>query len=345
MAKKSAARQKMPTMYDVARLAGVSQPTVSRVLNDNNTSVQISDETRQRVMAAIEELGYRPNILARSLRTQRTQTIALMIADLSNAFYHPVARAVQDMAHQRKFEVLIFNSDHLHENEIHFCEVVSRRPVDGVLMSPYHLTPEDIDKYFSPSQTPVAVLGPHVNHPLVDVIYVDDERASYEAICWMIAERGYRDFGFLGVTDNLRPGARRFRGFLRALDESGITFDERFLVKGDFTLESGVDAARQYLALERLPRAIYAINDLMAIGLVLTLQESGVRIPDDVAVLGFDDIPEARIVRPMLTTIAQDPREMGRSLVTALFERMDSVEELPRRIIEAKSHLVVRDSA
>ena len=103
-------------MYDVAKLAGVSQPTVSRVLNHNDTTVQISDETRQRVMAAVEELGYRPNILARSLRTQRTQTIALMIADLSNGFYHPIARAVQDVARKRDYEVLISNSDHLYEN-------------------------------------------------------------------------------------------------------------------------------------------------------------------------------------------------------------------------------------
>jgi LacI family transcriptional regulator len=123
--KKSSTRLKMPTMYDVAKLAGVSQPTVSRVLNQNDTTVQISDETRQRVMAAVEELGYRPNVLARSLRTQRTQTVALLIADLSNGFYQVIARAVQDVARQHDYEVLISNSDHLYENEKHFCQVVS----------------------------------------------------------------------------------------------------------------------------------------------------------------------------------------------------------------------------
>src|SRR5262245_10477516 len=147
MAKKAAARQKQPTMYDVARLAGVSQPTVSRVLNQNETSVQISDETRQRVLEAIEKLGYRPNIVARSLRTRRTQTVALMIADISNGFYHPIARAVQDTARERDYEVLIANSDHIYQNEKHFCEIVLRRGVDGVILVPIHLTDDDLAYY------------------------------------------------------------------------------------------------------------------------------------------------------------------------------------------------------
>ncbi|MBL8132201.1 MAG: LacI family DNA-binding transcriptional regulator [Anaerolineae bacterium] len=334
----------MPTMYDVAKLAGVSQPTVSRVLNDNDTSVQISDETRQRVLAAVAELGYRPNILARSLRTQKTQTLALMIADLSNAFYHRIARAVQDVAHLQGYEVLIFNTEHLYENELHFCEVVSRRPVDGVIMAPYHLTVEDIDKYFIPARTPVAILGQHLYHPEVDAVFLDDERASYEAIRWMIGERGYNDFGFLGVPDSLRPGARRFRGFQRALGEFDLSFDPRHLVISDFSLEGGAEAAQEYLRRGNLPRAIYAINDLMAIGLILSLQEGGVRVPDDVAVLGFDDIPEARIVRPMLTTIAQYPRELGRNLAMAVFERLNHPEGYSRRAIECEFRLIVRDS-
>jgi LacI family transcriptional regulator len=128
---------KPPTMRDVARIAGVSQPTVSRVLNDAPSAIPVSEETRQRVLAAVKELKYRPNMTARSLRTQQTQMIALMIADISNAFYHPIARAVQDIARQHDYDVIIANSDHQLDNERHFLEAVTRRPVDGVIMSPF----------------------------------------------------------------------------------------------------------------------------------------------------------------------------------------------------------------
>jgi LacI family transcriptional regulator len=345
MTKKSSSKLKMPTMYDVAKLAGVSQPTVSRVLNQNDTTVQISDETRQRVLAAVEELGYRPNILARSLRTQRTQTVALLVADLSNAFYHIIARAVQDVAREHNYEVLISNSDHLYENEKHFCDVVSRRLVDGVMMVPIHLTEEDLDEFLTTTNIPITTLGGHLYHPYIDSVHVDDEKASYEAVRWLVEERGYQSVGYIGVSDDLPPNPRRYRGYTHALHDCGLTVDPRFVLRGDFSLESGVQVAHEMLQIGELPRALYVINDLMAIGVLLTLQEAGVRVPEDVAILGFDNIWESEIVRPKLTTIAQDPRDIGRVLAEALFERIENPNILQRREFESKYELIVRDSA
>ena len=139
--------RKPATMRDVARLAGVSQPTVSRVLNQSDTAISISEETRSKVLAAVDELGYRPNILARGLRTQQTQMLAVLIADISNSFYHPIVRSIQDVARLHNYDVMIANSDHLYEDEMHFCEAVSRRPVDGVIMVPIHLFGEDLDSF------------------------------------------------------------------------------------------------------------------------------------------------------------------------------------------------------
>lgn len=331
-------------MYDVARLAGVSQPTVSRVLNQNDTSVPISDDTRQRVIEAVERLGYHPNVMARSLRTQRSQMIALLIADISNAFYHPLARAVQDIAHQHDYEVLISNSDHLYENEKHFCRVVSRRSVDGVIMVPIHLTTEDIDQFFADTNMPISILADHINHPHIDNVYVDDEYATYEGVRWMITDRGYRQIGYIGVGDDLPPGPRRYRGYTRALTEFGLSPDPRFLLNGDFTRESGVHVAHALIAGGELPRALFVINDLMAIGAILTLQEAGYRVPEDVAVMGFDNIPEATIVRPALTTIGQTPRNLGLKLAESLFSRLED-PSLARRAFQGSYELVVRDSA
>lgn len=344
MKKNSSNRLKPPTMYDVAKLAGVSQPTVSRVLNQNDTTVQISDDTRQRVMEAIERLGYRPNVIARSLRTQRSQMIALLIADISNGFYHPLTRSIQDVARQHDYEVLISNSDHLYKNEKHFCEVVSRRSVDGVIMVPIHLTAEDIHDFVSETNMPITLLADHINHPDIDNVYVNDERATYDAIRWMIAERGYQNIGYIGVTDDFPPGPRRIKGFMQAMNEFGLSPDPRFLLNGDFTRESGEQAAQTLIEIGEMPRALFVVNDLMAIGVILKLQEAGYRIPEDVAIMGFDNIPESTIVRPTLTTVAQDPRDLGLKLADALFTRIENPTR-PSRIIEGTYSLIARNSA
>lgn len=344
MIKKTGVKPKLPTMYDVARLAGVSQPTVSRVLNDNDTMVQISDETRQRVLAAVEQLGYRPNVVARSLRTQRTQTVAMMIADISNSFYHPMARTVQDVARQHGYEVLLSNSDHIYENEKHFCEVVLRRGVDGVIMVPIRLTNEEIADYVSQTHIPFALLAEHIVHPNVDVVYVNDERATYETVRWLVTDGGHTKIGYIGVPDFLPPGPRRLGGFNRAMHDSGLTVEPKFMCDSDFTLEGGARAAHALMVNNELPTALVVANDLMAIGVILTLQEAGYKVPNDVAVVGFDNIPEATIVRPMLTTIAQDPRDIGYKLATALFERLENPAINERRVFESSYELIVRQS-
>jgi len=307
-------------------------------------SAPISEETRERVLAVVEELNYHPNILARSLRTQQTQMIAVLLADISNSFYTKIARAIQDVASEYGYDVLIANSDHIYKNELSFCDAVTRRPVDGVVMVPFHMTPDDLTQFVTRTNTPVTVLGQHVDHPIIDVVYADDEYAEYETTLWLIQERGHRRLGFVGVPANLPPGPRRFRGFMRALDEARIALNPAHVVEGDFTLEGGKRAAYELIQRGDLPSVLVAINDLMAIGLILALQEAGYRVPEDVAVVGYDDIPEATIVRPTLTTIAQDSRDIGEKLARALFDRILQ-PDIPRRVFESSRDLIVRDSA
>ena len=331
-------------MYDVAKLAGVSQPTVSRVLHPTKTTPSISVETRQRVLAAVETLGYRANTVARSLRTRRTNTIALLLADISNGFYHPMARAVQDVAREHDYGVLISNSDHIYENEKRFCEFVLGRGVDGVIMVPIHLTNDEVIEYNSRTQVPFVVLAEHIVHPDIDIVFVNDGQAIYEGTSWLISERGYTSIGYIGVPDYLPPGPRRLDGFKRAMNDAGLTIDPRFMMMGDFTLEGGKRIARELIQIGELPSALVVVNDLMAIGVILTLQEAGYSVPQDVAVLGFDDIPEATIIRPALSTIAQTPRDIGLTLARALFERIDNPDLGTRRVYECSYRLIPRQS-
>jgi DNA-binding LacI/PurR family transcriptional regulator len=344
MTKKPVAPKRPVTMRDVAKRAGVSQPTVSRVLNQTHTAISISDETRSKVMAAIEELNYQPNVLARSLRTQKTQMIAVMVAHISNSFYHPIVAAIQDVASAYEYDVMIGNTDHLQRNEVQFCEAVTRRPVDGVILVPIHLTTTDIVSFINRTQTPVVVLGNQINHPMIDVVHVDDETPLTDATRWLIHERGHRRFGFITVEDDVPIGPRRFAGVKRALDEAGLSIRPEHIAVGDFTIDSGRRAALQLIEADELPSVVVALNDLMAIGAILTFQEAGLRVPEDIAVMGFDDIPEASIVRPALTTIAQDSTEIGRNLAECLFNRIANPTQ-PRVWHSGEAKLIIRDSA
>ncbi|MGJ3237579.1 MAG: LacI family DNA-binding transcriptional regulator [Anaerolineae bacterium] len=336
--------KKPATMRDVARLAGVSQPTVSRVLNQKNTTISISDETRDKVLAAIEQLEYRPNMHARSLRTQETKLIAVLIADITNSFYPHIARSIQMIALDQGFDVMISNSDHIYENEKLFCEAVSRRAVDGIIMVPIHLTQQDFHNLYRQTGTPIAVLGQHVTHPQVDVVYADDEKSVYNATRWLIEEKGHTELGFIGVPDILPPGPRRRRGFMRAIEEAQLQILPEHFLKGDFTLEGGRFVGQHIAQLAHLPSALVVSNDAMALGIILSLQEAGIRVPEDVAIVGYDDIPEATIIRPALTTIEQNSADIGHELARLLFERIEN-PKLPSRRVEIPNDLIIRGSA
>lgn len=332
-------------MRDVATLAGVSQSTVSRVLNQSATAtVPISEETAQRVFDAVKQLGYQPNLTARSLRGQKTQLIGMMIADICNPYYQVMVRSVQDVARARGYDVLISNTDHDPETERHFLDNIVRRPMDGAIITPYHLTIDDLNVLIDRTGVAVVALGTYLNHPLVDAVFADDERATYETAQWLIREQRHERIAYIDVPGT-HPSHRRLRGFKRAMAEAGLNVLAEYVVAGDFEFDSGERAMRQLLKLSTPPSAVIACNDLMALGCLVAAESMGFEVPDHVAVVGFDDIPEASRSWPKLTTIAQYPREMGEKLTQALFERIDGAYAGPARAFEVPCRLVVRESA
>lgn len=333
------------TMRDVARLAGVSQSTVSRVLSAKPSDIPISEETFQRVSDAVQKLGYYPNLAARGLRTQRTHMIAVMIADISNPFYHFITRTIQDIAAHHNYDVLISNTDHIYAYERRFVDAMMRRPVDGMVLVPYHLTDDDIDMLIQRTGAAIVVLGRHITHPDIDIVSVDDGKATYDAIDWLIRERGHRRIGFIGGPPGFSVSARRQSGYEAAMHDAGLDIDPRWIQEGDFTQEAGQRTMAALLTLRNRPTAVFACNDIMAIGALNAALDLDFRVPDDVAVVGFDNVPASTLVRPTLTTIAQYPVEMGRQLAEALFERIDGVVTGTQRRFEARSELIVRQSA
>ncbi len=337
--------QRAVTMRDVANLAGVSQSTVSRVLNQTaDSAVLISEDTIQRVNDAVKQLGYYPNLTARSLRGQKTQLLAMMIADISNPFYHYMVRNVQDVASKHHYDVLISNSDHNRQNERHFLEGIIRRPVDGVIIVPYHIDAGDVDALIQRTGVPVVALGTNFGHASVDQVFGDDERATYEGAQWLIRERGHRRIAYIEVPGT-HPSRRRLRGFKRAMREAGLHVPHEYVRPGDFSIEAGGRAMRELMQLQTPPTAVVACNDLMAIGSITMAHEMGMTVPADVAVIGFDDVPEASRIRPALTTLAQYPSAMGVKLAEMLFERIEGRYDGPARAFEVPCRLIVRQSA
>jgi LacI family transcriptional regulator len=333
------------TMKDVARLADVSQSTVSRVLSaSSSTAVPISEETAQRINDAVKQLGYYPNLTARALRSQKTHMIAMMIADIANPYYHFMVRKVQEVARQHNYDVLISISNHEQDNELHFIEAMMRRPVDGVILTPYHLTDVELSKLIERTNVPVAVLSRRFTSAGVDGIYSDDGLAVYKATQWLIRERKHERIAFVGVPGT-RPGERRMQAFLKAMQEAGLPTPAKYQKGGDFGSEAGEKVMRELMALKTRPTAVFACNDLMALGCIAVAQDLGLRVPEDVAVMGFDDIPEASRMRPRLTTVAQHPLEMGEMLAQALFERIEGKVSGSARLLEVPCKLMVRESA
>jgi LacI family transcriptional regulator len=319
------------TMRDVAKAADVSQSTVSRVLSDTSGAVPISQDTKRRVLNAVEELGYHRNLHAGSLRSKKTQMLAMMVADISNPFYHPMVRGVQDVARSRGYDVMLSNTDHTREGELSFCDSIIRRPVDGVILAPYHLTSDDIDRLMERTGAVISALGQHIEHPEVDVVYGADDVATIEAVQWLARDKHHRRIGLIGVTDRFAAGFRRRCAYQDALNNLGIEVPDSYFQEGDWSIESGTAAMEALLALDVPPTAVLALNDLMAIGAMESAERSGVRIPEEIAIVGFDNIPASSWVRPKLTTIAQYPRQIGEALATAVFERLDGYHGAGRR--------------
>lgn len=340
--------RKRPTQVDVARVAGVSQAVVSYVLNDVKT-VAILPETRERVKAAIRELGYVPNTAARSLRSRKTYTIAVVIPDITNPWYPEFIRGIQDVASARSYDVLVANTDGDARIERAAIDAVRRNNADGLIITPFYLDVSDMIPLLEEG-TPVTFLhevGPvedaHALLP-IDSVSVNGEEAARAVVSYLI-ERGHTRIGVISGRVGTPPRENRLRGYRRALADHGIPLDDALIRGGDFTEAGGHEAMHELLHLASRPTAVFAANDLMAMGALLACREAGACVPDDVAIVGFDNIPSSRLVDPPLTTLDQHAREAGHRVAEVLLSRLDGSYTGPIRRETIGFHLVRRASA
>jgi LacI family transcriptional regulator len=330
----------MSTIKDVARLAGVSPMTVSRVINGSGYA---SQEARARVERAVAELGFVPNALARHLRSKRTRTLALVISDITNPFFTTIARGVEDIAAAHDFAVMFCNTDESEAEEIAYLQMLIQRQIDGVLLVPASDSGKSL-RLLRTHRVPVVVLDRRVSSPRVDQVRSDSEAGAYQLVRHLI-ELGHRRIAMLTGHRNISTSVDRAAGYRRALAELGIERDDRLVLYGGFGLEAGYRMACQVLDLHPPPTALFAANNFIAFGAIRALREVGLRIPEGMSLVAFDDLPDDWLIDPFLTVVDQRAYEMGKQAAELILERVAGLGRPTRRSIILPVDFIVRRSS
>lgn len=299
-------RRARPTIYDVAREAGVSTATVSRALN---RSGQIAPTTRKAIEEAVERLGYRPNTIARSLVTKSTQTIAFLLPDITNPFYASLVSGIQQVALESDHTMLLCTTEGDPEREAEYLSLLRAKQVDGALVDGLVLPPDRIARFVDDG-FPIVCLDRDVDSKSVPLVQVDNRRGARLATDHLL-ELGHRRIAHVAGATELRISAERRSGYRDALVRAGLRHDPALVSTGGFTEDGGYEATRSLLESGAEFTAVFAANDLSAIGVINAITESGRNVPGDISVVGFDDIRLSAYTWPPLTTIRQPAVEIG----------------------------------
>lgn len=308
----------MATIHDVAKRAGVAPITVSRVINNSG---YFSQDTRARVEAAIAELEYMPNRLASSLRSKRTNTLALVITDITNPFFTTLARGVEDTASDAGYTVVFCNTDESDVEEQKYLQVLLQQQVDGILLVPARSTSKSIELIHKQG-TPVVVIDRRVPPDTdVDVVRCENEDGAYRLVRLLI-ELGHQRIAILSGPMGVSTAEDRLAGYQRAMAEAGLPPDPSLIIYGAFNQTSGYDMIQRLLAVEPRPTAIFAANNMIGIGALKAIRDAGRRVPEDIAMVCFDDLPPMLLTFPFFTVASQPAYDMGRTATQLLVARL-----------------------
>ena len=329
----------MTTILDVAERAGVSPSTVSHVLNKTR---HVSEMTRARVLQAVDELNYRPNILARSLRRRETHTLGILIPDNTNPFFAEMVRGIEDTVFDEGYTVLLGNSDGESDKELRYLDLFVNKQVDGVVLVAAAMKNEESFEVLRDPSVSTVIVDREIELERMDRVLADNLSGGYTATRHLL-QLGHRRIGCITGPSQVTPSAERVIGYQKALEEWNIAPDQSLVVTGDFRHVSGLHAAKQLLTMPKPPTAIFACNDMMALGVLGAANELDIQVPDELSLIGFDDIALDELVVPRLTTICQPAYEMGCRAASLLLERLqDPDRPVERQML--KTYLVERDS-
>lgn len=333
------------TLWDVARAAGVSAATVSRALEKPDS---VAAETRRRVMEAVASCGYTPNIQARNLRKMETRLVTVLIADVTNPFFNEIVRGVEQVARAQGYSVLLADSENDPGQEAAYGNLLAARRTDGMILLNGRLPiglaadPPKSGAGRAAKPPPIVVACEYLTNRDLPTVQIDNVEAARKATDHLI-EQGHRRIGFIAGPMLNVLSRDRLQGYRDALLDSGLPFDEALVAPGDFSILSGIAATRRLMQGAEAPSAIFASNDEMAFGAIRAARDAGLKVPQDLSVIGFDDIRFSAYVDPPLTTIRQPGLEIGRTAMTMLLAILRDAK-LPQRRVVLPTELVARAS-
>jgi len=317
------------TIRDVAKAAGVSAVTVSRVING---SAYVNAKTREKVEKAVRELGYLPNIAARSLRSRQTSTFALIVPDITNSFWTTVARGVEDAAHSAGYSIFLCNTDENLTKQENYIKAVLRQRVDGVIIAPFDIDAKHLAA-LRHQETPTVIIDRRVEGWEVDTVS-SDSVAGAKALVTHLLNLGHQRIAIISGPPNTSTSEDRILGYRMALQEAGVEIDERLIRRGEFRSQTGYAQVKQMLEEGIEFSAIFGANNMIAMGALEALEEQGLSVPHDVALVCFDEVPDLARFFPLLTVAAQSAYHMGIHAAQLLLSRLNaSVPLRPRHIV------------
>lgn len=324
------------TIKRIAQLANVSSATVSKVMNGKDQ--RISEATRQRILRIIEEEGYIPNGVAKSLKVKKTKTIGIIMPDVMNPFFSELVRGAEDSAEAAGYSVIICNSDNKITKEEKYVQILQEKMVDGIILTS---TEKSTKNPLERCSVPVVLVDRDIEYDKeVGRIVVENINAAYEATTFLI-EKGCKEIGFISSIVNNKTSYERLRGFNLALLDHGQVTDENRIYLDNFTMDTGFNGAKALLKQTTID-GIFCGNDLIAIGAMNALKEEGIKVPEEVKIVGFDDISISKFMEPPITTVKQPIYNMGEEAVNMLVNIIEKKNNQMTKVLMCE--LIVRQS-
>ncbi len=319
----------MATIKDVAKRAGVSTTTVSHVINQTRF---VAENTRKAVWEAINELHYSPSAVARSLKVNNTKTLGLLSTTLEAPYFAEIIEAIERKCFDHGYTLILGNAHNDFQKQRAYLSMMARKRVDGLLVMCAEYPQQLLDMLEENRNIPMVVMDWGVSRgDFTDTVLDNAFHGGYMAGRYLI-ERGHRDIGCIPGQIERNTGGGRLAGFLKALEEAGISHREEWTVQGNFEPESGYQAMQKILAQPQLPTAVFCGGDIMAMGAICAADEQGLRVPQDISIIGYDNVRNSRYFTPALTTVHQPKSELGEKALEMLLDRIVNKREEPQTL-------------
>ncbi len=331
------------TINEIAEIAGVSKATVSRVLNN---SKPVSDDIRKKVTDAIEVTNFVPSALGRGLSLNKSHLIGVIIPDLANPVFSRIIAGIESAIRHKDYALLITATDFSKENSIRHIQILHEKSVDGLIFLAGAMD-QDLTQALENFSKPVVVIGSDIDSDLIPVVEIDNQLAAYEAVKYLMSI-GHREIAMItGPMNDRYAGMERFKGFKKAMDEQGYYNDE-LVTQGRYAFKHGYGGMQEILSKKKLVTAVFCANDLMAIGAMKYCLDQGIKVPEDIAFMGFDDVDISKMYHPTLSTVRQPFEEKGRTAIELLMglircKKVDS-DKCQRENVILPHELVFRGS-